>query len=167
MVRLIALSLLAAAAFSQQDVPRPAPDLTIQRVGQPDLKLRAYRGKVVILAFLNTGCSHCQHFAQQLAQYQKDYGPKGVQVLAVVFDREAKEQLANFREKYVKGFPVGYSDEATVFTWLGVPVDQGGFVPIVAFVDRKGTIQGQYMGDDNFFQDPDVNMRHKLDRMLR
>jgi peroxiredoxin len=164
--RLVALVCLALPAYCQ-DVPRRAPDFTIQRVGQPDLHLRSYRGKVVVLAFLNTGCSHCQHFAGQLAVYQKDYAAKGVQVLAVVFDNEAKTGLATFRDKYVKGFPVGWSDEYNVFTWLGLPVDQGGFVPIVAFIDRKGMIQGQYMGDDNFFQDADANIRRKLDRLIK
>jgi thiol-disulfide isomerase/thioredoxin len=166
MARIIALLLLALTAFSQT-APRRAPALTIHRIGAPDLSLSAYRGKVVMLAFLNTGCEHCQHFAQQLAMYQKEYGPKGVQVLAVVFDRDAKEQFANFRDKYVKGFPLGYSDEATVMNWLGQPVDQGYFVPILVLIDRRGTIEGQYMGDDNLFQDPDANIRRKLDRLLK
>jgi len=164
--RLLALLCLTFAAQAQ-DIPRRAPDFIVQRVGQPDLHLRSYRGKVVVLAFLNTGCSHCQHFAGQLAVYQKDYAPKGVQILAAVFDREAKQGLAAFRDNYVKGFPVGWSDEYSVFTWLGLPVDQGGFVPIVAFIDRQGMIQGQYMGDDNFFQDSDANIRHKLDRLIK
>jgi thiol-disulfide isomerase/thioredoxin len=168
MFRIAALLFLALTAFSQQQpAPRRAPDFTIQQVGAPDLKLRTYRGKVVVLALLNTGCPHCQHFAQQLAHYQTEYGPKGVQVLAVVFDREARDGLTTFRDRYVKGFPVGYSDEATVMNWLEQPVDQGYFVPIVAFIDRAGMIQGQYMGDDDFFQDPDGNIRRKLDRLVR
>ena len=166
MHRIAALILTAAAALAQQ-TPRPAPDLAIHRPGAPDLKLSAYRGKVVMLALLNTGCEHCQHFAEQLAVYQKDYGPKGVQVLAVVFDNGAKDQLAKFRDKYVRGYPVGYSDEATVMKWLDSPLEQGYFVPIVAFISRKGTIESQHMGDDILFQDPDTNIRHKLDRMLK
>jgi peroxiredoxin len=165
MLRFVAGLLLAVAALCQQG-PRRAPEFVVHRAGAPDLKLSAYRGKVVVLAFLNTGCSHCQHFAQELAEYQKDYGAKGVQVLSVVFDKEAKGQLANFRDKYVKGFPVGYSDEATVMEWLGQPLEQGYFVPIVAFIDRRGMVVSQHMGDDNLFQDPDANIRHMLQRLL-
>jgi thiol-disulfide isomerase/thioredoxin len=166
MHRIAALALIAVTAFSQQ-AARRAPPFTIQQVGAPDLKLGAYKGKVVVLAFLNTGCSHCQHFAQELAQIQKDYAAKKLQVLAVVFDKGAKEQLANFREKYVRGFPVGYSDEATVMNWLNAPVEQGYFVPVVAFIDRRGMIEGQYMGDDNLFQDPETNIRRKLDQLVK
>ncbi len=131
------------------------------------MKLSAYRGKVVALAFLNTGCSHCQHFAQQLAVYQRDYGAKGVQVIAVVFDNDAKAGYAKFRDNYVKGYPLGYSDETTVMNWLGQPIEQGYFVPILVLIDRKGMIEGQYMGDDNLFQDPDGNIRKKLDRLVK
>ena len=154
------------AALGQQ-TPRTAPELVIHRAGAPDLKLSAYKGKVVVLAFLNTGCSHCQHFAQQLAVYQKEYGPRGVQVLAVVFDKEAKGQLETFRDKYVQGYPVGYSDEATVMNWLTQPVEQGYFVPIVVFINRRGVIESQHLGDDNLFQDPDGNIRANLANLLK
>ena len=150
-----------------QPVPRPAPDFTAHMSGAPDVKLSAYKGKVVLLAFLNTGCTHCQHFAQELAGLQKDYGSKGVQVLAVVFDTGAKTGLAAFKEHYVQGYPVGYSDEATVLNWLQQPAEQGYFVPIVAFINRRGTIVSQHQGDDNLFQDPETNIRHKLDSMLK
>ena len=166
MIRIAALLLTAVAAFGQQ-VPRPAPEFVIHRTGAADLKLSAYKGKVVILALLNTGCSHCQHFAEQLAIYQKEYGPKGLQVLAAVFDKDAKTGLATFRDKYVQGYPVGYSDEATVMDWLKQPIEQGYFVPIVVFINRRGVIESQHLGDDSLFQDPDANIRHKIDKMLK
>ena len=160
---LCAAGLMAMA----QSAPRPAPDLMIHMIGSPDLKLSAYKGKVVLLAFLNTGCTHCQHFALELAGFQKDYGPKGVQVLAVVFDKDAKNGLARFREQFVKGYPIGYSDEATVLEWLKQRPDDGYFVPIVAFVNRRGMIESQHLGDDNLFQDPESNIRKKLDQLLK
>jgi len=163
---LLLLSLVCAAAFAQT-TSRRAPELAIHTVGSPDLKLSAYKGKVVVLAFLNTGCEHCQHFAQELAGLQKDYGPKGVQVLAVVFDNGAKAGLPSFREKFVRGFPVGYSDEATVLDWLKQKPEDGYFVPIVAFIDRRGLIESQHLGDDNLFQDPETNIRRKLDRLVK
>ena len=162
--------LLLCAALNPalaQKTPRVAPEFAVHMADGKDLRLSQYRGKVVILAFLNTGCSHCQGFAKQLSVYQQEYGPKGVQVLAVVFDQGAKAGLEKFRAAYVKGYPLGYSDEAAVMQWLQQPVEQGYFVPIVAFVDRKGVVQSQHLGDDNLFQDPDGNIRHKLDAMLR
>ncbi len=164
---LISLLLVAASGHSQAAAPRPAPEFTIQQTDGPALHLSTYKGKVVALAFLNTGCEHCQHFAQELSQLQKDYGPKGLQVLAVVFDNGAKAGLKSFKDRFVKGFPVGYSDDITVYKWLKQPVEEGAFVPIVAFIDRRGYIQSQHLGDDMLFQDPDANIRRKLDEMLK
>jgi thiol-disulfide isomerase/thioredoxin len=130
-------------------------------------QLSSFKGKVVVFAMMQTGCPHCQHFAQQLGMYQREYGPKGVQVLGVVFDKGAKAGLPQFAEQFARGFPVGYSDEATVMNWLKQPLEQGYFVPIVAFINRRGAIESQHMGDDMLFQDPDGNIRHKLDLLLK
>jgi hypothetical protein len=62
---------------------------------------------------------------------------------------------------------VGYSDEATVLEWLKQPAEQGYFVPIVAFVSRRGVVESQHFGDDMLFQDPDGNIRHKLEILLK
>ena len=126
-----------------------------------------FKGKVVLVAFLNTGCTHCQHFAGELGRLQKEYGPRGAQILAAVFDAGAKAGLRSFKDRFVRGFPIGYSDEATVLSWLRQPVEQGVFVPVVAFVNRRGVIESQHLGDDSLFQDPDANIRHKLDLMLK
>jgi peroxiredoxin len=158
--------LLAVSAFCQQ-TPRPAPEFTIHMADGSHKLLSSFKGKVVILAMMQTGCPHCQHFAQQLGMYQQEYGPRGVQVVGVVFDTGAKTGLAHFRDQFVRGFPVGYSDEASVMSWLKQPVEQGYFVPIVAFIDRRGMIQSQHLGDDILFQDPDTNIRHKLDMLLK
>lgn len=166
-MRFAPLALLALSAFGQAPAPRPAPEFSLRMEDGSATRLSAYRGKVVVLALLNTGCPHCQHFAQQLAVYQKEYGPRGVQILAAVFDNGAKAGLKAFRDKYVAGFPIGYSDEATVLAWLKQPVEEGYFVPIVAFIDRRGALVSRHLGDDMFFQDPDGNMRHTLDSLLK
>lgn len=142
-------------------------DFTFRMADGSATRLSQYRGKVVLVAFLNTGCQHCQAFAKQLSGFQREYGPKGVQVIAAVFDKEAKQGLEKFRAQFVKGYPLGYSDEDTVMKWLGQDVAQGYFVPIVAFVDRKGALVSKHPGDDNLFQDPDGNIRHKLDALLK
>jgi len=163
---ILPLLLMTAQLFAWQ-APRPAPELVIHMDGKPDLRLGAYRGKVVMLALLNTGCEHCQHFAQELSGLQKDYAQKGVQVVAAVFDAQAKAGLAKFREKFVKGYPVGYSDEETVVQWIGPAAEQGYFVPILAFIDKRGRLVSVHLGDDNLFQDPERNIRAKLDQLTR
>jgi peroxiredoxin len=161
------LFLTAASVLLSQNNPRVAPELTIHLPEGAQTSLGKYRGKVVLLALLDTQCPHCQAFAdKELGSIQKDYGTKGVQVLAVVFDAGAKSRLQSFKEKFVHGFPIGYSEEKPVLAWLKQPADQGFLIPIVAFISRRGVIQGQYFGDDIFFAKADANIRKKLDGML-
>jgi thiol-disulfide isomerase/thioredoxin len=166
-MRTVSALLLAAAFAPAQQTPRPAPEFRFHMPDGSTTLLSSFKGKVVLIAFLNTGCTQCQHFAQELGPIQKEYGPRGAQILAAVFDAGAKAGLESFKDRFVRGFPIGYSDEASVLSWLRQPAEQGYFAPIVAFVDRRGVIDGQYLGDDSFFQEPEANIRHKLDRLLK
>ncbi len=166
MTRLAPLLLVAAALLTGQSTPRKAPPLTIHFPGGAGKQLAAYRGKTVLLAFLNYGCEHCQKFAGELDKIAREYGPRGVDVIGVVFENGAKDHAAAFHKQYAQAFPVGWSDETTVMNWLGQDLQQGYFVPIVAFVSRNGILESEHMGDDIFFNDPDRNIRLTLDRML-
>lgn len=155
----------AAVAFAASP-PKKAPPLTIHFPGGASKTLAAYRGKTVLLAFLNYGCEHCEKFAGELDTIAKEYGPRGVDVIGVVFENGAKDHAALFHQRFAQAFPVGWSDETTVMNWLDQPLEQGYFVPIVAFVSRNGILESQHMGDDIFFNDPDRNIRMTLDKML-
>jgi thiol-disulfide isomerase/thioredoxin len=152
-------------AFGQA-APRKAPPLDIHMPGGTSKPLSAYRGKTLLLAFLNYGCEHCEKFAGELDKIAREYRPRGVDVIGVVFEKDAKDHAALFQQRFAQDFPVGYSDETTVMNWLDQPLDQGYFVPIVAFVTRNGIIESEHMGDDIFFSDPDKNIRLALDKML-
>lgn len=166
LTRLVFLEATIALCGLAQSVPRKAPPLAIGMPGSGSKPLSAYRGKVVVLAFLNSGCEHCQKFAGELNKIASEYGPRGVDVIGVVFEKDAKDHAADFHRRFAQDFPVGYSDETTVMNWLGQPLEQGYFVPIVAFVSRNGILESEHMGDDIFFNDPDKNIRETLNHML-
>src|ERR1041385_1118668 len=125
---LLILSLIPTTAelLFSQETPRGAPEPTIHLPDGSQTQLGKYRGKVVLLALLDSQCPHCQAFAdKELSAIQKDFGPGGVQVLAVVFDNQAKSRLQSFTEKYVHGFPIGYAEEKPALAWLKQSIDQG------------------------------------------
>lgn len=149
-------------------LPRPAGEFSIHTENGKQVLLSTYKGKVVLLTFFFTTCPHCQHMAGLLQTVQKEYGPKGVQVLSGCFDENAEAQVGQFNQLYVKNaFPVGWDPRAAVFEFLHVPLMQQVFVPILTFIDRKGMIQQQYIGDENYLSDPEKNVRASLDQMLK
>ena len=162
----LALFLAASAAFSAT-VPRPAPELAIQMQDGSQTLLSKYRGKTVVLALVFTTCPHCQHTSGLLGQLQKEYGPKGIQVLGAAFNDDARGLVPAFNQQYVKGaFPMGYLERNTVLQFLELPVMAQFYVPILVFIDKKGHIQSQHIGDEEFFRNQEVSIRAEIEKLL-
>jgi len=171
-MRTALLSFLAAAALFTgwaAETPRPAPPFTIMRTNLPPLALNQYKGKVVALAFIYTTCPHCQRLTGVLNQVAKDYAAQGVQVLECAFNDDAVATLPGFIGRFNPQFPIGYSNRPTVLSYLQYPPDDSRllYVPHLLFIDRAGTIRGDYPGEGPFFKDPDGNIRKELDQMLK
>ncbi len=113
-----------------------------------------------------TTCPHCQALCPVLASIQKDYAAKGVQFIGDVIDSGAKDGLKQFNDLYVRNaFPVGWSTQESALEFLKHP-DPHYYVPMVAFIDRKGFIRSEYIGDNDFFKDGEKNIRAELDKIL-
>lgn len=147
-------------------LPRKAPEFVFSLQSGQQLLLSSLRGKVVAIAFMFTTCPHCQALCPILANIQKDYAAKGVQFVGDVIDEGAKDGLANFTTNYSKNvFPVGWSTQQAALEFMKHP-DPRFYVPMLAFLDRKGNIQSQYIGDNDFFREQDKNIRAELDKVL-
>ena len=162
----LALVLAAGSAFSAA-LPRPAPELAIHMTDGSQTLLSSYKGKVVMLAFVFTTCPHCQNLTGILNQLQPEYAPKGVQFLESAFNDDAKNLTSAFKETYVRGFPVGYNEKMTVLEFLQHSAMEPYFVPIIVFVDRKGMIRAQYIGDEAYLANPEKSIRASLDGLLK
>lgn len=164
----IALSLLLCLAGSAvaATVPRPSPEFVIRGAGGEAL-LSSYRGKVVLLAFILTTCPHCQHSVGIMNEIQKEYGPKGFQALATAFNELAPQLLPDFLTRFRPAFPVGYTSRASVYDYLQFPANMPFSVPMMVFIDRKGVIRAQHLGDDPFFENQDKNIRSMIDSLLK
>lgn len=140
-----------AAPKAASVTPRPAGEFVIHMIDGSDKLLSSYRGKFVVMAFMFTTCTHCQHTAGVLSKIQNEYASKGVQMLGVTIDPGAKVQIPAFLKITGANFPVGYSDEKTALKFLHGPTE-GWYVPMLAFIDQKGTVRSQYIvtdpGDD-------------------
>lgn len=148
---------------------RPGPAFSIMRIGAAPLKLSQYRGKVVALAFIYTTCPHCQRLTATLNSVAKDYSARGVQVLECAFNDDAVPTMPQFLKQVEPQFPVGFSARAPVLSYLQYPADNSRplYVPHLVFLDRSGTIRGDYPGEGPFFADPEANIRKELDQMLK
>jgi thiol-disulfide isomerase/thioredoxin len=165
---MIALLLfLLAPIVNAATVPRPAPEFVV-RGPAGEVLLSQFRGKVVLLAFIHTTCPHCQHTVEIISGIQKEYAARGFQALGSAFNELAPQLLPDFLTRFRPTFPVGYANRATVNEYLQVPSNIPFSVPVLLFIDKKGTIRSQHMGsDDRLFQDQEKNIRAEIDALLK
>ena len=169
---LIVISCILVSPLANSQVLRPAPEYSVKLITGKQIPLSTYRGKVVALMFVSTDCPHCQDTCSYMEKVQRQYGPRGLQTLAVAFNPMAIMLVQEFINKTGATFPVGYGERDPVFAFLQRSTTLRTFVPIMVLIDRNGMIRGQYMGDDAIFTlDPAtkemLQVRAAIDRLLK
>jgi peroxiredoxin len=139
-----AVSIGAQMLPAKAPVPRPAKEFICTGADGKKLALSSYKGKVVVVQFLITSCSHCQDFSKMLTRLQAEYGPKGFQAVGVAFNEAAAGTVKSYVEDHHIGIPVGFAPRDAVMEYLGVSVmDQRLTVPQVVVIDRSGQVRAQ------------------------
>jgi thiol-disulfide isomerase/thioredoxin len=167
----ILIFLCAASALAADTVapPRPSPPLTIERLGAPPIELSQYRGKVVVLAFIFTTCSHCQDLTKSLKVIQKDYAARNVQVVTVACEEGVTNNFLGYLKAFEPNFPTGITNEGEVKKFVQWNDKRDGilYVPYMIFIDAAGIIRGDFNGKDGFFGEGDKNIRAQLDKLTK
>jgi len=161
----VAAFLIPAFAAAGAEIPRQAPDFTIQLAPNKSIKLSQYRDKTVVLAFILTYCSHCQAVLRGLIKDQEDLAPKGLQVLACAIEDTAAMAVPTFIRQFAPTFPVGYGANADALKFLQHPPMMGFYMPAVVFIDKTGTIRAQYEGRDEMLKEP-TQLKTVRDKIL-
>jgi thiol-disulfide isomerase/thioredoxin len=168
-MRILAFSLFSALViYAATPAPRPAPELMMQDGhGRGTFQLRQFRGKVVALTFIHTGCQHCQNLTRTLVEIQKDYQAKNVAVVECAFNEDAAQFMGPFYEVFKPNFQVGLTNDVTVKRFLGWDDKKDGIlmIPHMVFINAEGTIVQDHGENDFFGAASDKNIRAVLDKM--
>jgi len=164
----LALLFVAAPALRAINVPRQSPEFAISLDNGQQVRLSQYKGKVVVVAFILTWCTHCQAIIGYLIEDQKTYGPRGLQVVASAIDDDAAAKVPAFVKQFNPPFPVGFNNPLVAIDYLEHPHMLTPHMPILAFLDRQGVIRAQYEGDDAFLAEGvrEKNLRAKIEELL-
>jgi len=150
MKHILALFLAAGVALqAAPPIPRPSPELKIHEPSGKNTLLSAQKGKVVVIQFLFTTCTHCQAAAKWLSKMQAELGPKGLEVYGVAINDEANtpDMKANAAATAQFGqfatYPIGISPRDPALKYMGISVMESWGVPMFAVIDKKGVIRAQ------------------------
>jgi thiol-disulfide isomerase/thioredoxin len=117
-----------------------ATDFDLTALNGDPLRLSDHRGKVVLVDFWATWCGPCRIGIPHLVELQREYGPRGLQIIGVaVSDRE--DNVRQFAEKMNLNYLVAMGNQEVVN-------DFGGFtaIPTAFLIAPDGSIAGSYTG---------------------
>jgi len=165
MRRLIAFLFLLTATYAA--VPRTIANIPIQTPDRKNINLREYRGKVMILILFSTTCADCLQTVEMLNHVQADFGKRGFQVVGAAIENNSAYNVGPFNNRYRPSFPVGFLNQPEAVKMMDMPAGMRPFVPILMFIDGKGTVRFQYYGNDAFMKQGEKGIRAVADGLIR
>ena len=149
-------------------LPRKAPEFVIKLPNGSQKLLSQHRGKVVVLEFLLTTCSHCKNTSRLMNKLQAEYGPRGLVSIGVAVNEGAAMRIPAYVQETGANFMVGFSDRDPALELLKHPLNKTFMVPRIAFIDRTGMIRAERGGgsDEEFFKNEEKMMRAIIEPML-
>jgi cytochrome c biogenesis protein CcmG, thiol:disulfide interchange protein DsbE len=146
----------ATASFASDRTLRVAPDFTRTDLAGKPLALRSYRGKLVLLNFWATWCGPCLTEIPRFAEWQKEYGAAGLQIVGVSMDDNAAPVKRAY-DKYHLNYPVVMGDAELAERFGGVLG-----LPLSYLIDSNGRIVARYQGELNLNE-----LESKITSLLR
>lgn len=118
-----------------------APDFERPDLQGRRLRLRDYRGKIVLLSFWATWCAPCLEELPTLSRWQHERGEAGLQVVGISMDDDAGAAARAVR-KFALPYPVAMGDEDLGTLYGGVLG-----LPLALLIDRDGRIVARCQGE--------------------
>ena len=132
---------LAGYAAAESMIGRVAPDCELALRGEKSTgAIQHYRGSVVYVDFWASWCAPCLLSFPFMNELQKDFGAKGLKVLAVNMDRKPTD-AARFLSRHPADFQVALGDNEACARRFALEA-----MPTSYLVDRKGTIRRIHPG---------------------
>ena len=121
-------------------VGSPAPAFRLTSLDGRDVSLEELRGRPVVLNFWASWCVPCREEAPLLDAVAREFGPRGLVVLGVLFSDEP-DAARTFAARY------GLSYASVIDPDGRTAVDFGVFgIPETFFIDASGTIRSLQIG---------------------
>ncbi|MGA2715315.1 MAG: TlpA disulfide reductase family protein [Bryobacteraceae bacterium] len=135
-----AFSLFAAGEYSN----RRAPGFSLSDSHFQQHDTQDYRGKVLIIEFMQTTCPVCQRLADTLLQVKAKYGDR-IGVMSILTLPDNFQTVEKFATDRKIPWPMVFDSGQVMISYLKVtPVNPKVEFPHVFLIDGKGTIRNDF-----------------------
>lgn len=167
-IEVSAASALAVPLAAQEPkLPRPAMPLDVVLPDGTKLNTAKYAGKVCVVEFLFTTCSHCQDASRHLSALNREFGARGLQPIGAAFNEGAMMLVPAFVKDFNVNYPVGVVSREKVLEYLTLSPVTRLTVPLVAFIDRRGNVRYQSNPSSTEALHSEQRMRQIIDELLK
>lgn len=139
-MRKFLIILWCAAACLATAADRRAPGFSLVDSRGVEHDLADYRGKPVLLAFIQTTCPHCATFAEKLQQAQEKYGSR-IAILAIVTPPDDPGKVGAFIAGHKIGFPILFDSGQMSYSYV---LTQNMTFPKLFLIDAAGMIRADH-----------------------
>ncbi|MBZ5579185.1 MAG: TlpA family protein disulfide reductase [Acidobacteriia bacterium] len=139
-MRTFLTALLCSFALLAADAPRPAQRFLLPDVQGHDHDSYEYKGKAMVLEFMQTGCVHCAAFSNVLKQVQARYGPQ-IHIVALVNPPDTPANVSKFTAEHQINYPILLDAGRVAYAYIGKPAFD---LPYIFLIDARGQIREQF-----------------------
>lgn len=144
LILIASCTLFAAGEYSNRRAP--GFSLADSRFQQHDPQ--DYRGKVLLIDFMQTTCPICQHLVETLQQVKTKYGDK-VAIMSVMTLPDNFEKVDKFAAEHKVTWPMLFDSGQVMMSYLKVtPANPKVIFPHLFIVDGAGTIKYDFEGSE-------------------
>jgi peroxiredoxin len=139
-MRFISAFVLCAVALVAQQAQRRAPGFALPDSRMQVHDLYDYRGKPVVLEFMQTTCPHCATFVPVLQRIQQRYGDK-VAIISVANPPDNVQTVNQFIAGHHITYPILFDMGQAAYSYLLSPQFD---LPQLYLIDANGMINVHY-----------------------
>ncbi len=141
-----ALTVFAAGEYSN----RRAPGFSLSDSHFQQHDTQDYRGKVLLVDFIQTTCGVCQHLTDVLLQVKANYGDK-IGIMSIMTLPDNFGTVEKFATERKIPWPMLFDSGQVMMSYLKVtPANPKVEFPHLFIIDKLGTIRDDYNGNDSF-----------------
>jgi peroxiredoxin len=144
------------AVLQSENERQPAAQFALKDSSGKTIKLKQYRGKVLLLDFWATWCTGCKREIPWFSAFQKTYGAKRLAVVGVSMDDGGWKVVKPFLAEAKVPYKILLGDDATAQRY-GIKN-----LPDTFLVDRQGRIAAVYRAGLVDKDDVETNIRTLL-----
>jgi len=121
-----------AGVFGQEAVK---PQFALKDVNGGTVRLRAYRGKVVLINFWATWCPPCRAEMPDLVRLQREHARQGLQIIGITYPPESKSRVRRFARSLKVNYPIILGTRQ-----IRARFSSDETLPLTVVIDRDGKV---------------------------